>query len=101
ATARGSDHGALSSPRGRLLIPPKAEQPRRAMTSIARRPEGTCRPRYRDADGKEHSRHFARKVDAQRWLDEVTATVVTGMYVDPKAGRVTFREYAELWRGAQ
>jgi len=37
-------------------------------------------------------------VDAQRWLDEVTATVVTGQYVDPRAGRVTFREFAELWR---
>jgi hypothetical protein len=31
----------------------------------------------------------------------VTTSVVTGQYVDPKAGRVTFREYAELWRLAQ
>ena len=42
------------------------------MASIARRPDGTWRPRYRDAADKEHSRHFARKLDAQRWLDEVT-----------------------------
>jgi integrase len=40
--------------------------------------------------GKERARHFARKVDAQRWIDEVTASVVTGKYVDPNAGRVTF-----------
>jgi hypothetical protein len=40
------------------------------MASIARRPDGTYRPRYRDADGKEHARHFKRKTDAQRWLDE-------------------------------
>ena len=46
-------------------------------------------------------KHFARKVDAQRWLDEVTASVVTGQYVDPKAGRMTFEEYAERWRAAQ
>ena len=39
--------------------------------------------------------------DAQRWLDEVTTSVVTGQYVDPKAGRVTFQEYAEQWRAAQ
>jgi integrase len=71
------------------------------MASIARRPDGTYRPRYRDEHGKEHARHFRRKVDAQRWLDEVTAAVVTGQYVDPKAGRITFREYAEHWRQAQ
>ncbi len=68
------------------------------MASIKRRPNGSWRARYRDAAGREHARHFGRKVDAQRWLDEVTATVVTGQYVDPRAGRVTFREFAELWR---
>jgi integrase len=71
------------------------------MASIAKRANGQYRARYRDASGKEHSRHFARKTDAQRWLNEVTASVVTGQYVDPKGGRVTFRDYAELWRVAQ
>jgi integrase len=71
------------------------------MASIARRPDGTYRPRFRDASGKEHARHFKRKVDAQRWLDEMTAAIVTGQYVDPAAGRVTFREYAERWRATQ
>ena len=28
----------------------------------------------------------------------MTAAMVTGQYVDPAAGRVTFREYAERWR---
>ena len=71
------------------------------MASIARRPDGTFRPRFRDASGKEHARHFKRKVDAQRWLDEMTAAMVTGQYVDPSAGLVTFREYAERWRATQ
>ena len=71
------------------------------MASIARRPDGTYRPRFRDASGREHARHFKRKVDAQRWLDEMTAAMVTGQYVDPAAGRVTFREYAERWRATQ
>ena len=71
------------------------------MASIARRPDGTYRPRFRDATGKEHARHFKRKVDAQRWLDEMTAAMVTGQYVDPAAGRMTFREYAERWRATQ
>lgn len=71
------------------------------MASIRKRDDGKWRARYRDSNGREHARHFARKVDAQRWLDEVTASVVTGQYVDPKAGRITFRDYAEQWRGAQ
>jgi integrase len=71
------------------------------MASIQRLPNGKRRARYRDASGREHARHFDRKVDAQRWLDEVTASIVTGQYVDPNAGRITFRQYAELWRAAQ
>ena len=71
------------------------------MASIQKLPNGKRRARYRDASGREHARHFDRKVDAQRWLDEVTASIVTGQYVDPNAGRITFREYAEQWRAAQ
>src|SRR4051794_36116505 len=67
------------------------------MASIARRPDGTYRPRDRDAQGKEHARHFKRKVDAQRWLDEVTAAVQTGTYVDPKRARTTVGELADVW----
>ncbi|MCU1671780.1 MAG: xerC [Blastococcus sp.] len=67
------------------------------MASIARRPDGTYRPRYRDEQGREHARHFKRKVDAQRWLDEVTAAVQTGTYVDPKRARLTVGELAPLW----
>ena len=59
------------------------------------------RARYRDEAGKEHARHFDRKVDAQRWLDEVTAAVVTGQYVDPKAGRITFDAFFRRWAERQ
>ncbi len=45
---------------------------------MQKQPSGKWRARYRDGTGREHAKHFARKVDAQRWLDEVTAlTVVT------------------------
>lgn len=71
------------------------------MASIAKRPDGRWRARYRDDAGREHARHFPRRVDAQRWLDEVTASIVTGQYVAPGAGRITFRAYAEHWRAAQ
>lgn len=69
--------------------------------SIAKRDNGRWRARYRDGAGKEHARHFPRKVDAQRWLDEVAAATMTGAYVDPRAGRATFAEYAEQWRANQ
>jgi len=71
------------------------------MASIARRPDGRWRPRYRDEAGKEHSRHFDRKSDAQRWLDEVTASVVIGDYVDPDAGKITFRAWFDQWSSRQ
>jgi hypothetical protein len=52
------------------------------VANIPRRPDGSWRARYRDLVGKEHARHFARKVDAQLWLDSVTMSVHTGTYVD-------------------
>lgn len=52
--------------------------------------------RFRDAAGKERTQSFARKLDAQRWLDEVAASVVTGRYLAPDAGKATLREFTEL-----
>lgn len=71
------------------------------MASITKRSNGQWRARYRDAAGREHARHFDRKVDASRWLDSVTAAVETGTYVDPRAGSCTLGEYAETWLGRQ
>ena len=41
------------------------------MASVAKRPDGRWRARYRDESGREHSRHFAKRADAQWWLDEI------------------------------
>ena len=71
------------------------------MASIKKRDNGTWRARYRDDAGQEHARHFERKVDAQRWLDETTASVVTGQYVDPKAGRISFERFYADWSKRQ
>jgi len=65
--------------------------------SIAKREDGRWRARYRDAAGKEHARHFARKVDAQRWLDDVTSSVVTGTYTDPRTSSVTLEDWSAIW----
>ncbi len=50
-----------------------------------------------DLAGREHARHFARKTDAQRWLDDVTASVITGTYVSPRTARTTVSEWCETW----
>ena len=71
------------------------------MASIKRQPSGRWQARYRDDAGREHAQRFARKVDAQRWLDEAAASLVTGQYVDPRAGRMTVREYAAMWQSRQ
>lgn len=59
------------------------------------------RARYRDEAGKEHARHFVKKAQAQQWLDEVTASVVRGDYVDPAAGKTTFRQWFIRWSEVQ
>ncbi|MFC7501455.1 tyrosine-type recombinase/integrase, partial [Nocardioides sp. GCM10030258] len=69
--------------------------------NIAKRPDGSWRARYRDEQGRERSRHFDRKIDAQRWLDETAAAMLTGSYVDPDAGKVTFQQFYEQWSARQ
>jgi integrase len=71
------------------------------VSGLAKRSDGRWRARYRDAANKEHARHFARKVDAQQWLDSVTSSVVTGTYVDPKASGVTVAIWSTSWLAGQ
>lgn len=71
------------------------------MASVKQQPNGRYRARYRDAAGKEHARHFKLKREAQRWLDEVTTTKVTGLYVDPHAGKITFNQWFKQWSALQ
>jgi integrase len=55
------------------------------------------RARYLDPEGRQRSRTFARKIDADRFLATVETDKLRGAYIDPNAGRVTFREYGEEW----
>ena len=67
------------------------------MASIAKRPDGAWRARYRDAQGAQHAKHFRRKIDAQHWLEEVASQRITGTWVDPKRSRMTVGELADTW----
>ncbi len=71
------------------------------MASVAKRPDGKWRARYRDAAGREHSKHFPRKVDAERWIATQTADLARGDWIDPRRSRTTFRQYSEAWVAAQ
>jgi integrase len=55
------------------------------------------RARYYDAAGQQHARHFARKIDARKWLDSVVTAVGTGSYVDPNRSKITVAVVAEQW----
>lgn len=55
------------------------------------------RARYYDANGHQHAKHFARKVDAQQWLDSVVTAVGTGSYVDPNRSKITVGTVAAQW----
>jgi integrase len=72
------------------------------MASIDRRPNGKWRARWRETPGgPQKAQHFERKADAERHLAEVSAGLLRGTYVDPRAGRIAFKAYAEKWRGLQ
>lgn len=59
------------------------------------------RARYVDDSGQEHTRRFARKRDAEAWLDEVAADLVTGAYVQPAKKKILVQELAEGWYGTK
>jgi hypothetical protein len=71
------------------------------VSSVQKRPDGRYRVRWRDPDGKERAKHFAKKVDAERYRSTVGADIIRGAYVDPAAGRQSFLSYAEAWRASQ
>lgn len=57
--------------------------------------------RYVDRAGKEHARLFKLKREAQRWLDEQAAGLVTGQWADPAAGKQLLKPYANGWLSRQ
>ena len=53
--------------------------------------------RYVDDTGKEHTKAFGRKTDAQSWLNRQVSDQVTGTWTDPALSGVTFGGLAERW----
>jgi integrase len=55
------------------------------------------RARYIDPTGRERSRSFSRKVDAERFLTTVESGKLQGTWTDPARGKVTFAAWLETW----
>ncbi len=54
--------------------------------------------RWRDEQGRQRKKSFERKLDAEAADAKIRTQLADGSYVDPSAGQVTFRSYAEEWR---
>lgn len=54
-----------------------------------------CVARYRDPEGRQCARSFARKVDADRFLAKTEGDKLRGLYVDPREASRTFCDIAE------
>lgn len=80
------------------------------MATVERRQQTTAegqpgrvsyRVRWRDPSGKQKSETFTKRRAADRRATEVEHQTLTGSYVDPKAGRITLRSYANEWLASQ
>lgn len=67
------------------------------MASLSRRANGRWQARWYDPSGRQRAKDFARKVDAQRHLDQMSAAMVRGDYVDPHLARMTVGQWCDLW----
>jgi len=70
------------------------------MASIERRERDgktTWRAHWRDPNGWQRNRTFARKVDAQRFVITVESSKIAGSYIDPSRATVTVGDLADQW----
>lgn len=72
---------------------------RRQFGTVRRLASGRWQARYWNGLGERvgAAGTFATKGDAQRWLALVQSEQLRGTYVDPRAGRVCFADWAEDW----
>jgi integrase len=72
------------------------------MASIRKLTNGRWQAQFRPIPGgKQITRTTSRKADAQRWLGEQQALVVTGHFVDPTKGRTSFSAFYQDWAARQ
>lgn len=60
-------------------------------------PKGGWLGTYIDPEGKEKSKTFARKLDAQNWAEGEAVKIRTGAYISPTDAATTMRVWSEHW----
>ena len=68
---------------------------------VEKRTTGRWRARYRGPDGRERSKTFDRRVDADRWLAGVSFAIARGEWTDPARARVTVGDWSRQWLTAK
>jgi len=68
-----------------------------ASGTIDRRESGQYRARYRGQDGKQRSKTFTRRGDADRWLRDQLRALDVGRWIDPAGAKIPFAEFADRW----
>jgi integrase len=58
---------------------------------------GKWQATFRAPDGRERTRTFRIKPEAEDWLANQRSTMTTGQWVDPRSGKVTIKQYADPW----
>jgi integrase len=59
--------------------------------------DGRWLARWRDPIGKQRKKSFGRKVEAQRWLDQLQAEMHSGHYIDPSGGKTLVSGWSQRW----
>jgi integrase len=67
------------------------------MGFVEHRGKQRYRARFRGPDGREGSKTFRRRIDAERFLVSVESAKLKGEWIDPAAGKVSLRDFAEEW----
>jgi integrase len=70
------------------------------MASVKRR-GASWQATYRAPDGRERTKTFPRKVDAEAWVNDELSAHRHGTWIDPAAGKISFQTYGEQWRSVQ
>ncbi|MCT7353625.1 site-specific integrase [Streptomyces sp. 15-116A] len=92
--------------RWHLSRPPKGAEPctehsSKTRTLVPSKDHGKGRRwqvRWRDAAGKQQKENFAKRSQADTRAATIEADLARGLYVDPAAGKESFRAVAERWR---
>ena len=71
------------------------------MGFIRKTPAGRHRACWRDPAGRQRSKTFRTKREANAFLAEVESALNRGTYIAPDAGRVRFADYAARWLAAR